>query len=72
MIENVTFDEATRFSFLWATTMLVSTAIVLLLLLSGLRIAQEYQRGVVLRLGRYVGLRGPGLCWCKRLQRQRR
>src|SRR5678815_2644238 len=32
-------------------------------LLSGLRIAQEYQRGVVFRLGRYTGLRGPGLYW---------
>jgi len=31
--------------------------------LSGLRIAQEYQRGVVFRLGRFVGLRGPGLYW---------
>jgi regulator of protease activity HflC (stomatin/prohibitin superfamily) len=26
-----------------------------------LRVAQEYQRGVVFRLGRYVGVRGPGL-----------
>jgi regulator of protease activity HflC (stomatin/prohibitin superfamily) len=31
--------------------------------LSGLRIAQEYERGVLFRLGRYVGLRGPGLFW---------
>jgi regulator of protease activity HflC (stomatin/prohibitin superfamily) len=31
--------------------------------LSGLRIAQEYERGVVFRLGRYKGLRGPGLYW---------
>jgi len=31
--------------------------------LSGMRIAQEYERGVVFRLGRYVGLRGPGLYW---------
>ena len=31
--------------------------------LSGLRVAQEYERGVVLRLGRYKGLRGPGLYW---------
>ena len=36
-------------------------AIVIVVLLSGLRIAQEYQRGVVFRLGRYTGLRGPGL-----------
>jgi regulator of protease activity HflC (stomatin/prohibitin superfamily) len=32
-----------------------------LLLLTGLRVAQEYQRGVVFRLGRFRGLRGPGL-----------
>ena len=38
-------------------------AIVAAVLLSGIRIAQEYQRGVVFRLGRYVGLRGPGLYW---------
>jgi regulator of protease activity HflC (stomatin/prohibitin superfamily) len=36
---------------------------VVIVLLSGLRIAQEYQRGVVFRLGRYTGLRGPGLYW---------
>jgi regulator of protease activity HflC (stomatin/prohibitin superfamily) len=41
----------------------VITAIVLVVLLSGLRVAQEYQRGVVFRLGRYLGLRGPGLYW---------
>jgi regulator of protease activity HflC (stomatin/prohibitin superfamily) len=33
------------------------------IVLSGVRIAQEYQRGVVFRLGRYRGLRGPGLYW---------
>jgi len=38
-------------------------AIVIVVLLSGLRIAREYQRGVVFRLGRYIGLRGPGLYW---------
>jgi regulator of protease activity HflC (stomatin/prohibitin superfamily) len=31
------------------------------LLLSGIRIAQEYQRAVVFRLGRYHSVRGPGL-----------
>src|SRR5579863_8669671 len=30
---------------------------------SGLRIAREYQRAVVFRLGRYNNLRGPGLFW---------
>jgi regulator of protease activity HflC (stomatin/prohibitin superfamily) len=37
--------------------------VVAFLVLSGIRIAQEYQRGVVFRLGRYQGLRGPGLYW---------
>jgi regulator of protease activity HflC (stomatin/prohibitin superfamily) len=31
------------------------------LALSGIRIAQEYQRCVVFRLGRYLAIRGPGL-----------
>src|SRR6266704_2871531 len=37
--------------------------VAVLLLISGVRIAQEYQRGVVFRLGRYTGLRGPGMYW---------
>jgi regulator of protease activity HflC (stomatin/prohibitin superfamily) len=37
--------------------------VIAVVLLSGLRIAQEYQRGVVFRLGRYTNLRGPGLYW---------
>ncbi len=42
---------------------LLSVALVVFVLLTGVRIAQEYQRGVVFRLGRYKGLRGPGLYW---------
>ena len=33
------------------------------LLMPGPRIAQQWERAVVLRFGRYVGLRGPGLFW---------
>jgi len=36
---------------------------VILILLTGLRVAREYERAVVFRLGRYAGLRGPGLFW---------
>jgi regulator of protease activity HflC (stomatin/prohibitin superfamily) len=36
---------------------------IIFLALSGLRIAQEYERGVIFRLGRYRGQRGPGLYW---------
>jgi regulator of protease activity HflC (stomatin/prohibitin superfamily) len=35
----------------------------LALLFAGLRIARQYERGVVLRFGRYVATRGPGLHW---------
>lgn len=34
-----------------------------LLPLSGLRIAQEYERAIVFRLGRFQSQRGPGLYW---------
>jgi len=34
-----------------------------LILISGFRIAQEYQRAVVFRLGRFLMIKGPGLYW---------
>lgn len=43
--------------------MWIFLAVLVVLFLSGLRVAQEYQRGVVFRLGRYTGVRGPGLFW---------
>src|SRR6202795_930908 len=42
---------------------LLIVALLLLILISGIRIAREYERAVVFRLGRYAGLRGPGLYW---------
>ena len=45
-----------------STLQIVALAL-FVLALSGLRIAQEYQRGVVFRLGRFAGLRGPGMFW---------
>ena len=33
----------------------------LLLITSTVKIVQEYERGVIFRLGRLVGARGPGL-----------
>src|SRR5271170_1788831 len=41
----------------------IAALVLLLLALSGFRIAREYERAVVFRLGRYTGLRGPGLFW---------
>jgi regulator of protease activity HflC (stomatin/prohibitin superfamily) len=37
--------------------------LLLLIAISGLRVANEYERAVVFRLGRLKGLRGPGLYW---------
>jgi regulator of protease activity HflC (stomatin/prohibitin superfamily) len=37
--------------------------ILVLIFLSGFRIAQEYQRAIVFRLGRFQSVKGPGLYW---------
>src|SRR6202051_3821471 len=50
----------------------IGVTIVLFVLLTGLRIAQEYERGVIFRLGRYALLRGPGLYWIIPLGIERR
>jgi len=42
---------------------LVVLAIVGFVLLTGFRIAQQYERALVFRFGRYIGVRGPGLFW---------
>ncbi|MEW6141933.1 MAG: slipin family protein [Chloroflexota bacterium] len=42
--------------------LIVIVVLVLVIILSAaIRIVQEYERGVIFRLGRYVGIRGPGL-----------
>jgi regulator of protease activity HflC (stomatin/prohibitin superfamily) len=47
-----------------SNVVIVPIALVLLLfVLSGFRIADQYQRAVVLRLGRYQSTRGPGVYW---------
>jgi len=40
--------------------MVVIAFIVIILLAAAIRIVQEYERGVIFRLGRFVGVRGPG------------
>jgi regulator of protease activity HflC (stomatin/prohibitin superfamily) len=42
---------------------LIAAAVVGLVLMQSPRIAQQWERAVVLKLGRFVGLRGPGLFW---------
>ncbi len=38
-------------------------AIIIAVVISGLRIAQEYERSIVFRLGRFSAVKGPGLYW---------
>jgi regulator of protease activity HflC (stomatin/prohibitin superfamily) len=45
------------------TTVIVLGAVAIVFGVAGIRIAQEYERGVVFRLGRYQSVRGPGLYW---------
>ncbi len=40
---------------------LIPVGIIVLFILMGLRTLYEYQRGVIFRLGKYVGMRNPGL-----------
>jgi len=42
---------------------LVASVFVGVVLMQAPRVAQQWERAVVLRLGRFVGLRGPGLFW---------
>jgi regulator of protease activity HflC (stomatin/prohibitin superfamily) len=42
---------------------IVAATLVGLVLMQSPRVAQQWERAVVLRLGRYIGLRGPGLFW---------
>jgi regulator of protease activity HflC (stomatin/prohibitin superfamily) len=37
--------------------------VLIVIVISGFRVAREYERAVVFRLGRYSGQRGPGLFW---------
>ncbi|HYU17616.1 MAG TPA: slipin family protein [Chloroflexota bacterium] len=47
--------------FRWFGPTLIIAVVAIWLLASAVRIVQEYERGVIFRLGRLVGARGPGL-----------
>lgn len=41
----------------------VAIAVVVVIALAGIRIAEQYERAVVFRLGKFRGMMGPGLYW---------
>jgi regulator of protease activity HflC (stomatin/prohibitin superfamily) len=47
----------------YTITLAIILGLAVMFALAGIRIAQEYQRAVVFRLGRYHSVRGPGLYW---------
>src|SRR5262245_28212073 len=42
---------------------IIVTTLIGVVLAASPKIAQQWERAIVLRFGRYVGLRGPGLFW---------
>ncbi len=44
-------------------TLSIILGISIAILLTGFRIAQEYQQAIVFRLGRFQSVKGPGLYW---------
>jgi len=47
----------------WLATWFIAILVVALIVMFGLKIAQQWEKVVILRLGKYTGLRGPGLFW---------
>lgn len=45
------------------TLVIIVSIVALIFILYGVRVIQEYERCLVFRLGRYIGLKGPGLFW---------
>ncbi|MBV8977536.1 MAG: slipin family protein [Alphaproteobacteria bacterium] len=43
--------------------LLILIAVVIFIAITGFRVAQQYERALVFRFGRYTGTRGPGLFW---------
>src|SRR3984957_2411054 len=41
----------------------IALGVIVILILAGIRIVNQYERGVVFRLGKYEGIRGPGLIY---------
>lgn len=48
---------------MWTLIFMFVIVPAVIFLLAGLRLDQEYERGVIFRLGRYKWVKGPGLYW---------
>jgi len=49
--------------YVMSTPILIFVAFIILFLLAGIKVLNEYERGVVFRLGRIIEPKGPGITW---------
>jgi regulator of protease activity HflC (stomatin/prohibitin superfamily) len=49
----------------WCWGMLILFSMVSLFVISSLKVARQWEKVVLLRMGKYIGLRGPGMFWIK-------
>jgi len=54
-------DTLTKFTFTDAVALFVAVVVTVVVLSQSIRILREYQRGIVFRLGRLLGPKGPGV-----------
>ena len=48
------------------TIILIATVIIIIifsLIIASIKIVKEYERAIIFRLGRFLGVKGPGLFW---------
>ncbi len=49
--------------FIFGMTIAIISFFVLIFIASGIKVLKEWDRAVVLRLGKFYGIRGPGIIW---------
>lgn len=62
-IQNFFAQSDTGMDYLLGFIVVFGIILILIYLASGIKIIKEWERAPVLRLGRYTGLKGPGIFW---------
>jgi regulator of protease activity HflC (stomatin/prohibitin superfamily) len=62
MVKMSFFGQTTN-EFFFGIIVVFAVILIAIYILSGIRVVKEWERAPVLRLGRYTGLRGPGIFW---------
>ena len=63
MIYGVSVMDARGFTDFWIAVEVIVLSLAALFVLFGLKIARQWEKAVVLRFGKFRGLRGPGMFW---------